>query len=185
MAATPTYAFRYPALSNAPNVPQDVQNLAEDVEAKIVTVDAAVAALQNPADIGLNVEQLTSGTTSSTSYTATLTGGTACGLAFTAPASGKVIILHNCRLSASTTAQLAYSTIRIRTGASIGSGTDVLAADDNYSVSTKDDFVEGKGRSKMQTGLTAGVSYNVQQLYRSSSGAATFLGKELIVLYIP
>jgi hypothetical protein len=44
MGTTPVYAFRYPASSVSPNVPVDMQNLALDVEAKFVTVDASVSA---------------------------------------------------------------------------------------------------------------------------------------------
>lgn len=32
MPTTPTYAFRYPASTNSPNVPLDISNLATDVE---------------------------------------------------------------------------------------------------------------------------------------------------------
>lgn len=43
MPITPTYGFRYPAASDAPNVPLDIEHLAEDVEAKMVLVDAEAA----------------------------------------------------------------------------------------------------------------------------------------------
>ncbi len=46
MGTTPVYAFRYPASSVSPNVPVDMQNLALDVEAKLVTVDSAISAAQ-------------------------------------------------------------------------------------------------------------------------------------------
>lgn len=39
MATTPLYGLHYPALSDAPNVPQWVQDLAEDVEAQIERID--------------------------------------------------------------------------------------------------------------------------------------------------
>lgn len=44
MAATPTYAFRYPVLADAANVPLDILKLATDVENKIITMDATDAA---------------------------------------------------------------------------------------------------------------------------------------------
>lgn len=43
MPTTPTYAFPYPALSDPPNGPSQIQALATAVENKIVTMDAAVA----------------------------------------------------------------------------------------------------------------------------------------------
>lgn len=45
MPSTPTYGLRYPALSNSPNVPLDIQNLADDVEDEIERLDATVALL--------------------------------------------------------------------------------------------------------------------------------------------
>lgn len=42
MPSTPTYGFRYPALSDDPNVPEDIQFLADDVEDEIERVDADI-----------------------------------------------------------------------------------------------------------------------------------------------
>lgn len=39
MAGTPVYGFRYPAVGDAPHVPTDIQNLAEDVEGRIQAVN--------------------------------------------------------------------------------------------------------------------------------------------------
>lgn len=41
MATTPIFAFRYPILGDAPNVPAAVQNLATDVENRIALASAA------------------------------------------------------------------------------------------------------------------------------------------------
>ena len=43
MATTPTYGLPYPVLADAPNVPQWVQDLAEEVEAQLAILDAAKA----------------------------------------------------------------------------------------------------------------------------------------------
>jgi hypothetical protein len=124
----------------------------------------------------------TSGTTSSSSYTATLSAGTSPGLSFVAPASGKAKIDYGMVAAASSATQIAYATIRVRTGGTVGSGTDVLdASTDNWAISVAGDLVTGTGRTKLVTGLTAGSTYNVQMLYRSSSGAATFVGREVVV----
>lgn len=40
MSSTPTYGYRYPALTDAPNVPLWVQNLAEDAEDETARIDA-------------------------------------------------------------------------------------------------------------------------------------------------
>src|SRR6266536_4096717 len=40
MATTPVYAFRYRLLGDSPDIAAGTQNLAEDVENKIITMDA-------------------------------------------------------------------------------------------------------------------------------------------------
>lgn len=124
--------------------------------------------------------QVTSGTTTSTSYTATLTGGTACGLAFTAPPSGQVLVHNNCRL-VNSGIFLTFCTIRVRTGSSIGSGSDVVATSDENAVTVYATTEARIGNTYLVTGLTPGSSYNVQQLFRVVGGTGTFLNKSLIV----
>lgn len=46
MGLTPVYGFPYPALTDSPNGPAQLQALAEAVEADLVTTDANVAVLQ-------------------------------------------------------------------------------------------------------------------------------------------
>lgn len=121
--------------------------------------------------------QDTSGTTTSTSYTATLTGGTACGFAFIAPPSGKVNI-HHAAYFFNSGAGFTFVTIRVRTGGTVGSGSDVLAVADNRCIATSG--VSSQGRSYQLAGLTDGNTYNVQQLYKVDSGTGTILFKHLI-----
>lgn len=118
------------------------------------------------------------GTTGSTTYTATLTGGTACGLAFVAPASGNVII-HNSLYWFNFGANNTFGTIRVRTGGSIGSGTDVLAASDVRGLITS--AVQSGTRSRLVTGLTPGSTYNVQQMFRVDGNTGQYSAKDLIV----
>lgn len=137
-------------------------------------------------ELGMSVSdtQLTSGTTTSTTYTATLTGGTACGVAFTAPASGVVIIINNgWSNNGSSASQAASTSIQIRTGASVGSGTIVLAASDDNSIAIWGVNATSGSWANRVTGLTAGNSYNIQQLFRVTGGGVTgsFLRKHLIV----
>lgn len=127
--------------------------------------------------------QDTLGSTTSTGFTATLTGGTACGVAFVAPTSGIVMIFNNSFVENSGTAR-SYCNIRVRTGSSIGSGSDVLASTDETSIaiqgSAGDDAA--MGRAFRITGLTPGQSYNVQQLFRVSGSTGTFAWKRLSVV---
>lgn len=137
------------------------------------------------ADFGVTLSDTenTLGTTTSTSYTATLTGGTACGIAFVAPPSGAVLIHNSSVCDNDSTAQRSYCTFRVRTGTTIGSGSDVVAAADAnaiYNLGTADNCY---GRAIHITGLSPGGDYNVQQLFKTSNAAnvATFLSKHLIV----
>jgi hypothetical protein len=41
------YNLRYPALADTPNVPRDIENLADDVHAELTTIDAAQTALES------------------------------------------------------------------------------------------------------------------------------------------
>lgn len=125
--------------------------------------------------------QVTNGTTTSTSFTATLTGGTACGLAFTAPPSGRVLILSDCGVFNSSAANASLITIRVRTGASVGSGSDVVAASDDNAIAEWTANLIQVGNHYLATGLTPGSSYNVQQLYRVSAGTGNFQRKRLTV----
>lgn len=126
--------------------------------------------------------QNTAGTTTSVSFTAALSGGTACSLVFTAPPSGKVMIFHNCEVTQNTAAHFAIATFRVRTGNVIGSGTDVIdASNDNEAIFAASTTSVRFGSSRLLTGLTPGSSYNVQELFRVTAGTGTFQKKSLIV----
>lgn len=126
--------------------------------------------------------QSTSGTTTSTSYTSTLTGGTACGVAFVAPASGAVLIISTCQISNSGANNTRCSFV-VRTGAVIGSGSSVLAADDSRAQLHNGTTSErGSISHPMTSGLTPGSSYNVQQVFSVAGGTGTFSNKNLVVI---
>lgn len=137
-------------------------------------------------DFGTPVEdnENTSGTTTSTSFTATLTGGTACEATFVAPTSGRVLIINTARCSNSTT-ETSTCGYALGTGSTPGTGETVAAsatraarvAGTNAVVSTFPDLV---------TGLTAGSTYWVQQKFAvSGSSTGTFDIKALIVIPLP
>lgn len=127
-------------------------------------------------------EQTTAGTTTSSSYSATLTGGTACGVVFTAPKSGKILVVNTGQLDSSTT-QTALMGFTIRTGSTIGSGTVFKAvSDDDSQRNVGTDEHQGT-HSMIVSGLTPGNTYNCQQQFRSNGGAtATFIRKRLAVI---
>lgn len=129
--------------------------------------------------------QNTLGTTLSTTYTATLTGGTACGLTFVAPASGCVMV-HNSTVldsSASAVNRRTYCTFQIKTGGTIGSGTTFTAASDDNAIYNSGDYDIEVGRAIRITGLTPLATYNCQQLFRNGSAdTATYISKQLAVV---
>lgn len=140
------------------------------------------ALLNNMFGVVASDTQNTSGTTTSTTYTATLTGGTACGLTFVAPTSGKVIVHNSANIKNSTTNFSGCVPI-IREGGSIGSGTTFLAADDNLAIAVRGSDEVQMGRAILVTGLTAGNTYNVQQAFKvNAASTLTILRKHLLVV---
>lgn len=174
MGATPIYGLRYLDNPDPPNIPLDGQNSMLDVEAQIVRLDAALAPVpaqhyQAANDSGL-----------STSYV----GGTQNGIAFTAPPSGTVLItfsgwIGSNAVSGTVGQPVAFLSDHVRTGSTIGAGTDVLAADDarsvdHFFISTVAGYKYGQGHLRhLVTGLTPGSSYNVVTVARSGVGGAT------------
>lgn len=124
--------------------------------------------------------QGTSGTTTSTTFTPTLTGGTACGLTFVAPTSGKVLVTNASRLTNSG-ANESYCGWALRTGGTIGSGSSVFGSADARSVLHNGTTFARKGADFLVTGLTAGSTYNIQQEFRVSAGTGSFANKDLAV----
>lgn len=124
--------------------------------------------------------QATAGTSTSTTYTATLTGGVTCGVVFTAPASGTIVVHNSCDSFTSATAFI-YCSFEVREGVTIGSGTVVDAADDATALKHQTNFQTfGMTRSTRVSGLTPGAQYNVRQMFRVQSGTGTWLNKDLI-----
>jgi hypothetical protein len=128
--------------------------------------------------------QATSGTTTSTTYTATLTGGTACGLVFTAPTSGRVLVCNNTAIVNSAT-QATYCSFAIRAGGSIGSGTVFLSEADGHAILNTTTSNARYGTTRVVEGLTPGSTYNAQQLFRVAASTGTYVNKSLHVIPLP
>lgn len=125
--------------------------------------------------------QSASGTTTSASYTPTLTGGTACGVAFVAPTSGVVLVFNTAQFSNSG-ANNTRCSFFVRTGSSIGSGTTVLASDDGRALLQATTAAMCFSRVHPVTGLTPGNTYNVQQEFKVAAGTGTFSNKNIVVI---
>jgi hypothetical protein len=134
--------------------------------------------------------QLASGTTTSTTYTATLTGGTACGVTFVAPPSGMVTIFNTVERNNSAGGTYSICGVEVRTGGTIGSGTVVGTTLLGGTTDDKSVFaLDYIGRNMVHhtiTGLTPGNTYNARQLFRvSGASTGTFFRKELLALPLP
>jgi hypothetical protein len=124
----------------------------------------------------------TAGTTTSTSYTATLTGSTVPSTTFVAPASGKVQLVLVTRCFTSTTAFVRFAA-EVRDGAVVGSGTVRLAASDSDA---------GAHQTNVQTfrftdvawapSLVPGATYNARLLVMVSTGTGTFGDMKILVI---
>lgn len=136
-----------------------------------------------PIPIGPSVrdQQYTIGTSASTSYTATLTGGTTCSTLFVAPPSGRVRVGLSCRSFTGATGFI-YMSFEIRSGAVVGSGTVHTAAADERAVMHQTTIQSlGFGRDLHVSGLTPGSTYNVRTMFRVSTNTGTWADKELSV----
>lgn len=119
-------------------------------------------------------------TTTSTAYTSTLTAPNICGVAFTAPPSGKVKI-HFDVDSANSGNNFTGTSPEVRQGSTVGSGTVFQAAADSTSVSTGSTTFESQGRMTLVTGLTPGTVYNVALCHRVVAGTGSFDRREVTV----
>lgn len=129
--------------------------------------------------------QNTAGTTTSVTYTPTLAGGAvACGVVFTAPTSGKIMV-HNYSLVQNSGANDTACSFAVREGAVVGSGTTFLPSSDIRSLRHRLTTQVLFGAAHMVTGLTPGAVYNVQQEFRCDAGTGTFAAKELSVIPVP
>jgi hypothetical protein len=181
---TPVYALPYQGVNVSPNGPNLGLNLAEAVEAVFVAKAAQIAALQAEVSYGEggtypDTVQDTSGTTTAGAFSAALTGGTTCSLTFVAPLSGKVDIQNTAQVGNSSSANLSIAAIEVRVGATVGSGTVVLAAAIPHGL-----YCGSTVRGTVITpvsGLTPGATYNVQVLYANTAGTGTFANKRLAV----
>jgi len=128
--------------------------------------------------------QDTSGNTSSTSYTATLTGGTTCARTFVAPPSGAVLI-HNkfYGYNGNVGVNFTFCSPEVRAGGVIGSGALVLTAADAEAVVVSQ--VNAQSVTRYLAGLTPGSTYNARQMFRVDGNNGTYIFKELIIQPVP
>lgn len=169
-AVTTHYSLPYPVLSDAPNVPTDVQGLA-------VAVDNSLWAVR-PLDV--QVTDSVVGTTTSASYVSALTGTSALVTTFVA---------------ARTTAEVTVSTFVTNSGASgpltqyiapqvTGSGFTTYGpvdADAAIGQWTNNNVAGTVSRTTIITGLTPGVTYTVTAFMKVTGSTGSFNFRRIII----
>lgn len=122
-------------------------------------------------------------TFTNTTFGVTTTGGTyvTCGTAFVAGASGKALILYGANLDNSGAAATNVGPY-VRTGATVGSGSDVFPAVLNNCVRNVNTDDATFGNMLPLEGLTPGSSYNVRLEHRVSGGTGTAQYRHVTVI---
>lgn len=142
----------------------------------LITTPATVQATQSPLYTATN-----------TDFGAAVTGGDyyPCGVVFTAPPSGQVMIHWSGALRnlANTETSVAYLSPEVRTGGTVGSGAVVLAASDARTVRCNLVGVQTirAGSAHLLSGLTPGVVYNARLVHRVTSNVGEFFYRGVIV----
>ena len=123
----------------------------------------------------------TARTTTSTSFTTTLSPAQICGVAFTAPPSGKVVIAWGCGVQHSVATNLAVCSFAIRVGSTVGSGASFQASDDGRAI-TSSSYMRDGATSDV-SGLTPGSVYNVALEHRvATAGTGAFSNRNVVVM---
>ena len=126
---------------------------------------------------------VTTGSTTASSYTNTLTTTGIRGVSFVAPPSGLVLI-HGMATGWNNNNNPSLLSVETRTGGTIGSGSVVLASDDN-TASENHAGVNIPLRHKVMSrvsGLTAGTTYNAALTYRGIGGSTCFYNRRHVIV---
>jgi hypothetical protein len=93
-----------------------------------------------------------------------------CGVAFTAPTTGRIMLMIKCGIDNNTAGAFTSMSSVIRDGATIGAGATFLAASDDRAILSFGTDGVYIGHTELVTGLTPGNSYNVRLEHRVGSG---------------
>lgn len=131
---------------------------------------------------------VTDGQTTSTSYTNTLTTTGTMGVVFVGPYSGQVAVDWSTTGRNSGAGGITFTSCEVRSGSSIGSGSVVMASDDNTAQSLQSDSAghqtEHNGH-RIITGLTFGTTYNACITYKVNTNTGTFNRRSITVTPVP
>lgn len=163
----------YPASTDDVRPYEDIQSLATSVAA------ALTALVLNMAPH--SATDTTSRTTSSVGYTTTLAPAGLCGVSFTAPPSGNVMIIWEA-YQVNSGVGYCLTSFRIAAGSTVGAGATVLGESDDRTLQNTGTGADRGSAHYLVTGLTAGTVYNVTLYHGVQSGTATLLRRDVTVI---
>jgi hypothetical protein len=104
-----------------------------------------------------------------------------CGVAFTAPTTGRVVVHMKGTLFNDTAAQNTVLSMVIRAGSTVGAGAVFQAASDDQALVNSGTNPIAIGQSELVTGLTPGDVYNVRLEHRVGANIGTILRRWVAV----
>lgn len=110
--------------------------------------------------------------------------GTTFGFAFTAPASGSVLITVHFHMEGNLANNLAYGSYEIKTGAVVGSGTAVNTptTEEGVGCGSAGGVTRFRGSARnLHEALTPGASYNVRCIHSVTAGSMDIFSRKLLV----
>lgn len=142
---------------------------------------STVRALDTPPTV--DDSQAGSYTVTSTTLGVATSGGTYvdCGIAFTAPTTGRVTIFHSADLSNASGGDFCLVDIVVREGGTVGAGTSFFTGSGPTAIYTTSGTRHRWGTANLLDGLTPGDTYNVRLEHRVTAGTGTILRRTVIV----
>lgn len=104
-----------------------------------------------------------------------------CGVAFTAPTTGRVMVWFRSQLLNNTGGQSTFTSFVVREGSTVGAGASFLAAADSRALEHAGTDTPQQGTSEFVSGLTPGTVYNVRMEHRVTGGIGTLLNRQISV----
>lgn len=161
--------------------------LTGSASSQLTDIRSRLTAVEATAGTGAPVVQSApgnSGTHNTTTYVYARTGGAGneAQTVFVAPPSGKVKITWASGITIASAGGFALVSFRVRTGASVGAGTDIIVASDavtcqNTGLTSENSY----SNFYLLESLTAGASYNIQLAYRTSGALGTFNRPKVLI----
>lgn len=155
----------------------------DPVIAAITDLDTRVTAIEPGDAIPAADEETTEVTTASTTF---VINASVCGQTFTAPLSGRVVVMWGCVVRATAGTGFGVASYEMRTGSTIGSGTVVVSPSLDRGAQNSGVTTVASSTFHIVTGLTPGDDYNVQLMYVSQTGTTSgFARRRILVIPIP